>query len=124
MRVFILEDEIDKLPRKQITSILKNHTLTLTRSCEDAIKSYNPPYDLLLLDCDMRGIWGDHDHPNSGLQFVKWLVGKPIRYRPSVVLHSQNHIGAGLMRKLLEDQKIVVSEIPFGSVFVEWLRNL
>lgn len=73
LRVFILEDEIDGY-RHPIVEALNGHDLTIAKSKDEGIAKYKGPYDLMLLDHDMNGQFCNNKHPNTGLQFIKWLV--------------------------------------------------
>jgi CheY-like chemotaxis protein len=125
MRIFILEDEIGHYPRNQILSALAKHELTVATSCPDAKKKYDGPYDLLLLDHDMEGNYEYRpDYPNTGHQFVKWLVEQDPVPKPEVVLHSQNPVGRTNMRQLLEEHGFSVTEFPFGPEYVKGLKRV
>lgn len=128
MNIFILEDEIDKYPRNQLKTTLVAHDLTIAKSCDEAVDLYamNAPYDLLLLDHDMEGNYEYRpDYPNTGYQFVKWLVGVvgPDDKRPQVIIHSFNTVGARNMRLLLEDHGFDVTECPFGLAYIRQLKE-
>lgn len=124
LKVFVLEDEIGHYPRNQIISALKAHDLTVATSFPDSKKKFEGPYDLLLLDHDMEGQFEDSNHPNTGYQFVKWLVDKEPVPKPEVVLHSQNPVGRKNMRLLLEEHGFSVSEFAFGPKYVEALKGI
>jgi hypothetical protein len=125
VRIFILEDEIDWAPRNQLKEVLKKHDLTLARSCPDAIANYKSgTYDLLLLDHDMEGKFESPEHPNTGTQFVKWLVlnDTPILDKETprlVILHSHNVDGKKNMKALLEQAGWSVISSYFDSKYVK-----
>ena len=129
MQVFILEDEIDRYPRNQIKDVFGvNHNLTIAKSCEEGIKLFPTVfggYDLILLDHDMEGNYEYRDeYPNTGYQFVKWLVDK-LRPCGEVWLHSHNPVGRKRMRELLEDHGWNIGgEIPFSPKYVEALKKI
>lgn len=128
LKIFILEDELDRVPRSAMLEALKDHTLTTAESFDDAKEKYAGGYDILLLDHDMRGFYDDSEHPNTGYQFVKWLVKDldrtKVKTTPQIVLHSQNGIGRRYMKLLLEEYRFHVVEMPFCRSYVEWLRTL
>lgn len=127
LKIFILEDELDRLPRSTMLEALKDHEVTTAASFEEGKERYQGGYDILLLDHDMRGFYDDSEHPNTGHQFVKWLVKDLDRTKvptTQVVLHSQNYVGRRNMKQLLEDYKFHVVEMPFCRSYVEWLRTL
>jgi CheY-like chemotaxis protein len=125
LHVFILEDEIEGY-RHPIVDILKEagHHLTVATSFPDAKKKFEGPYDLLLLDHDMMGYY-EHDpnHPNTGYQFVKWLVRKEPVPKPEILLHSQNKVGRDNQRSLLEQHGYVVNECAYGPNLLKLLRE-
>ena len=135
LRCFVLDDEIDIYPRIQIREALElNHDVTIARSCSEAIERYpeGAPYDLLCLDHDMEGNYEYRpEYPNTGYQFVKWLVEvsgeidelsgmQDIR----VILHSHNPVGRRRMRDLLEAADAFdISECPFGPAYIKQLKE-
>lgn len=133
MNIFILDDEINVYPRKQLTSVLARHMLTVATSYDDAIKRFKGPYDLLLLDHDMEGQYEyRQNYPNTGYQFVRWLVRQTSRYVqirvptpiPRVILHSHNSIGRRRMRDLLEYHGWPdVTEDSFSPVYLQHLQE-
>lgn len=130
MKIFILEDEVDFYPRIQLRQVLeKKHELTIARSCDDAIEKFSGPYDLLLLDHDMEGNYEYRpEYPNTGYQFLKWLVENMETFfdgidLPHVILHSHNPVGRKRMKGLLEGQGFVVAEHRFGPDYVKHLRE-
>lgn len=132
MKIFILEDEIDFYPRIQIREVLeRKHDLTIARSCDDAIEKFNHPYDLLLLDHDMEGNYEYRtDYPNTGYQFLKWLMAHWKAYgdlnnwvKPQVILHSHNPVGKENMRALLAEHGFSVTVACFGQAYVKQLKE-
>lgn len=135
LRVFILEDEIDRYPRNQIKTALEKHNLTIARSCDEGIELFTGPYDLLLLDHDMEGDYEYRpDYPNTGYQFVKWLTegegfnwwdekGAESTKKPQVILHSHNPVGKERMRALLEEHGFSVDVTYFGPAYVKQLKE-
>lgn len=126
MKIFILEDEIHQWPRKQILEALKGHDLTIATSCDEAKSKYKPnTYDLLLLDHDMRGFFDASDFPNTGFQFVLWLLSQneQDKKRPQVMLHSQNPTGRRNMYLTLQQAGYTVGQMAFSGVYVDWLRT-
>lgn len=133
LRIFILEDEIDRLPRSEILPALEGHTVTVAKSFPEAKEKYQGPYDLLLLDHDMEGFYEmNKDYPNTGYQFVKWLTDDlpPTEdwiggeAKPHIIIHSHNPQGRRLMRLLLEEYGFNVEEYPFSGRYVEQLKTV
>lgn len=128
MRIFILEDEIDRYPRCQLKDVLAAHDLTMVRTVRDAMRLYEPDaYDLLLLDHDMEGFYENPEaiHKNTGTWFVKWLVSLSHRGpTPSVILHSQNSTGRRAMAHHLSDAGWIWQEVPFGPAYITALKQV
>ncbi len=126
MRVFVLDDEVLQAPRNAIIDALKDHDLTLATSVADAVGKWHGPYELILLDHDMRGYYESSHVPHSGYQFVKWLLkNKMLAHpRPEVVLHSQNAEGRKNTGKLLNQYGIPSLEFPFSDKYVTMLSKL
>ena len=76
MRILILDDNLDVDPKIRMVKVLnERHVLTLAKTVEEAKSRFDPPFDLLLLDHDLEGVYEKNpDHPNTGLAFVRWLV--------------------------------------------------
>lgn len=128
MKIFILDDEVGQLPRSAITKVLAHHTLTVATSCKDARKKYKPPYDLLLLDHDMRGFFEEPGYHNTGYKFVVWLTAKLPSWdrtspKPKVILHSQNPEGRREMAIVLKAHGYEVTEFPFSPAYINYLRS-
>lgn len=124
LKVFILEDEIDSYPRNQFKDVFKNHDVTYAKSCQEAIDTYKGDYDCICLDHDMEGNYEYRpEYPNTGYQFVKWLVAQVFPgNKPEVLLHSQNPVGRGNMSKLLEDHDYLVYEEPFSPKLISRMK--
>lgn len=123
MKVFLLEDEVGFYPRNQILDILSQHEVTIAKSFDEGVDTYIPPYDLLLLDHDMRGFYDRSDYPNCGYQFCKWLVGLRHRHKPKVILHSQNHTGRMNMFDILTGNGFHVQEMAFSQEYLTFLKD-
>lgn len=123
MRIFILDDEINQHPRNILLTTLSSHDLTVATNSFEAAKIYTPPYDLLLLDHDMRGFYDDPEYEDTGYQFVKWLVAKELERKPQVILHSQNSEGRLVMMMLLSQYKFRVQEFAFSHAYVNYLQE-
>lgn len=122
MRIFILEDEIDTVPRNAILEALKGHTLTIARTARGGRLLYAPPYDLLLLDHDMEGHYEESAHPNTGYQFLVWLMEQKLSPVPTI-LHSQNYRGRNNMLNILAQNRWSAMEMPFSSVYIKFLKD-
>ncbi len=123
MNVFILEDEIDHHPRREILEVLKGHTITCARNVEEAKHLYTHPYDLLLLDHDMQGFYEDSSHPNTGFQFTIWLVEQKLP-PVSTIIHSQNSKGRwNMLRHLHENGWNELKEMHFGPDYIKFLKE-
>ena len=121
MKVFIIEDELKQAPRNSILEALLSikAKVTYALSAEEAKAKFKPPYDLILLDHDMRGFYESSDVPHSGYQFLKWSVEggfwssdwAPIS---RVIIHSQNGPGAKKMQALLRQYGVKAEAKPFN----------
>ena len=127
MRIMVLDDELftggfeqrDQLPR-----VLTGHDLTLAITLEEAKKKFKPPYDLILLDFDLNGNFGPVDNPNTGLAFIKWMVGiKQPAPLPQVILHSVSQKGRKAMHDLLDLYGYHVIEFPFSKAYLTFLES-
>lgn len=125
MRVFVLDDEI-YLHRRPILAALVGHSLTIATDIFMAQRVYDGPYDLILLDHDMHGIYQSPDDEDTGAQFVKWLVKHEegaTGPKPTIILHSQNTEGRRAMNSILALGGLFASEFPFGNLYVKCLRD-
>lgn len=125
LKVFVLDDEIHLNPRNAILGALKSHSLTVAVSRKDAQAKFAGPYDLILLDHDMRGFYESSDVEHSGFQFLKWLLGKDANALAGakVIVHSQNSVGRANMRKLMLEHGVEAQEFHFGQTYVDHLKE-
>lgn len=130
LNVFIIEDELHKHPRIKILEALKaiRAKVTVARSSDEAKAKFSPPYDVVLLDHDMRGIYESSDVPHSGFQFLKWSLLQGMWVgdwapKAKVVIHSQNHTGARNMQAELSKHGIKAHANPFWSGYPAWLLS-
>ncbi len=128
MKIFILEDEVYSggyEKRDRLLPVLAGHDLTVALNCEEGKRLFNPPYDLMLLDHDMEGVYENRDtHPNTGFQFVKWMLDQKVRKPyPQVILHSVNTRNRKRMKDLLEDANWHVVEMPFNDKYIQFLKE-
>lgn len=121
MKIFILEDEIDRYPRNQIVTVLKGHDLTIARSAEDGLSKWTGLYDLLLLDHDMEGFHEDSLHPNTGYSFIRQMLLNSADLCIPTILHSQNPVGRQNMADLLMLYGWEVQQVPFGPAYLNAL---
>jgi hypothetical protein len=61
---------------------------------------------------------------NTGAGFCRWLAEASDDFRPDVVIHSYNPVGAANMAKALRDKGHRVVVQPFGPTVLEWLSNM
>lgn len=131
MKIFCLEDEIGVSPRNAIKTVLEaaGHVLVIATNAEmgKALYPSQQPYDMLLLDHDMEGHYEDSAHPNTGMNFCKWLVEHPQAGEgddPEVWIHSHNPDGSKNMASLLHAHGFKVYRHSFDASYVEALKNL
>lgn len=124
LRIFILDDMIDH-GRSILKETLKDHDLTLARSCEEAKIEYHGIYDVLLLDHDLEVVFQDSNEPNTGYQFAKWLIEheRGVESDPLIVCHSQNPDGRKAMWYLLADEGYRVEQMPFNQEYIQALQE-
>ena len=133
MRVFILEDDPDRIMLLREAAF--NHDAVFTESClgpNGAIEVYaresaKAPFDLLLLDHDLGGrTFVDSNEEDTGAAFVRRLPdGGPttIPYLPDVVIHSYNADGAKNMLATLREKGYRRSiYVPFGHATLRLLN--
>ena len=107
MRVFILED--DPARQELLFAKLRGHEIYCIDSCA-WIDTFQPPYDLILLDHDLGGRQFE-EHEDSGTRFAELIQGKTGYAR--IIVHSYNPAGAERMCKILDLHD--GDWIPFGS---------
>lgn len=112
MRVFILEDDEDRIRRFHQAFI--GHDVTLAKDTERALKLFEPPYDWVLLDHDLGGRqWVDSDEEDCGAAFCRRVPVDGLQ-GARVVVHSFNRDGAIRMIQTLRDKGIESIWQPFG----------
>ena len=126
MKIFCLDDELISSgyeQRDQLPKVLAGHDLTLALTLEEAKEKFKPPYDLMLLDFDLNGNFGPVDNPNTGLSFIKWMVGiKQPAPLPQTILHSVSQKGRKAMHDLLDEYGYHVLEYPFSQKYIDFLK--
>jgi hypothetical protein len=127
MKIFILEDDENRI--SLFLTAAKEHDVTLCTSCERAIKMWNPPYDLVLLDHDLapehyQALDGDHE--STGLTFCKWLVENKPEDSDNLafIVHSWNPYGGKRMVQVLHEARLRVIRYEFGPGVLDYIKNL
>lgn len=128
LRIFVLDDELNPPggyeKREQLPKALAGHDLTLALTLEEAKEKFKPPYDLMLLDHDLNGTFNPVGSPNTGLQFVEWMVTvKQPAPLPQIILHSVSSKGRAAMGKILEEYGYHFQEFPFSQKYVTFLEE-
>jgi hypothetical protein len=118
MRVFILEDDPERI--KRFRQALIGHDLTVIMDVAAAKEAWEPPYNLMLLDHDLGGrTFVDSDEENTGAGFCRWLTEyyKDLgpEMIPTTLIHSYNFGGADWMHRWLVDFGVDASPFPFGA---------
>lgn len=112
MRVFILEDDEDRIRRFHQAFI--GHDVTLAKDTEHALRLFKPPYDYVLLDHDLGGrTYVNSDEEDCGAAFCRRVPADGLE-TARVLVHSYNRDGAIRMVKTLQDKGIVSIWEPFG----------
>ena len=126
MKIFVLDDELVTSgyeKRDQLPKVLAGHDLTLALTLEEAKEKFKPPYDLMLLDHDLNGQFNPVGSPNTGLQFVMWMVNvKQPAPLPQIILHSVSARGRAAMAQILEEYGYHYLEYPFSSKYIDFLK--
>ena len=120
MRIFVLED--DPMRIKAIWEAGIGQDLTVAKSCEEAKRKWQGPYDLVLLDHDLGGeVFADSSKDNTGAGFARWLVESD--KEPGVgVIHSYNPVGAKAMGEILNSNGWKMVRVPFGPTLLEFVK--
>lgn len=125
MKIFILED--DPYRHKGFIEACVGTDLTIASSYEQAIKLWNPPYNLVLLDHDLGG----HQFVQSdgiertGYHFVEWLItGHVLDLNTPVVVHSYNPEGAAKMVDALLSLEVPANAYPYGPNLLRSIKKL
>lgn len=124
MKIFILEDDRNRI-HLMLDALGASHDVQVSESCADAKIKYDPPYDLTLLDHDLGGRqFVDGEDPETGYQFVKFMVSNGMDPGGYVIVHSYNPDGAKAMQGLLEESDWNMARVPFGLKVLEFLKGL
>jgi hypothetical protein len=121
MRIFILDDEIHQW-RAPLKEALKGHDLNIAISCDHAIKVFPlcMPYDLMLLDHDMEGFFEHRvNYPNTGAEFVKWVVNEYQRPCPRIkhgVFCMECGYDRGLAKYSDDYDQVGLPHVPFKAL--------
>jgi len=123
-RAFVLEDAKYRTDwfREELGGFIEFSFHDNVISAED---SFDPPYDLILLDHDLGSIGPMTSDFNSGTTFVLWLVKKfPSVSDTPVIIHSHNTPAAERMEMFLVRAGFTdVTVITFGQMMGEWERG-
>lgn len=123
-RIFILEDSPARIDIFAAALVRPGIDLTVAEDVDSAIKAFEPPYDLLLLDHDLGGeAFMDSGEYNTGYTFAKYLTAMNWPEPPQIVIHSWNPDGAATMAGELVEYFNMVSRIPFGARLLEVLQR-
>ena len=113
MRIFVLED--DPIRIRWFRERFIKHETTFVTSC-DAVDSYEPPYDLILLNHDLGGRQM-LEHEDCGLTFVK-LIKSKLLGTDLVIVHSYNRPGAKRMLDEIDKSVHFCDHMPYrGPAF-------
>jgi CheY-like chemotaxis protein len=122
MRIFILED--DRQRNLLFREVAIGLDATFAESYTEAVRKFDPPYDVIFLDHDLGDRIHVHsDDQNTGAAFTRWMPPCPIDAAPVVIVHSYNPDGAETMRKTLEGKGYTTHYIPFGKTILNMIRG-
>lgn len=114
-RIFVLEDDAQRIALFWRAGI--GHDLTLAKDVAEAIKKWQPPYDVVCLDHDLGGeVYVSSEHQNTGAGFARWLAEHAAPAQcPRVVIHSYNMPGAANIDATLTAAGWRCVRWPFGK---------
>lgn len=125
MRVFLLEDDPNRVQAFKYVLSLGGHELQHAIDVGGAKLLWTPPYDLILLDHDLGGeTFVPSEAPNTGYEFVSWVADSlavDVKTHPvAIVIHSWNSDGARNMKALLASKGIEnVNLLPFSDILLK-----
>lgn len=123
-KLFILEDDPRRM-EKVYKKFGKFLVITHAEDVETAKRLFvkNEYYDYIFLDHDLGGeVFVDSINENTGYSFTKFMVKQQKNFRyGTIVLHSQNPVGAMNMKNALEDALFPrVFVIPFPQLIKDF----
>lgn len=124
MRIFILEDDSTRIMKFADALLHAGHHVDVASSVEKAKEMWSPPYDLVLLDHDLREEhYAGNGDGQTGHHFAKWLPDEEQPPSTAVIVHSLNPDGAWNILHTLEDKGYQVQRAPFGTILLQWLSR-
>lgn len=126
-KIFILEDDGQRIGA--FYDVLDKHQVTLRRDVPHAIKAFEPPYDLILLDRDLAPHHyasvrdedvKEEEKIGTGEEFARWLAETQVSAKRTII-HSWNICAVPRMYKTLHDAGWIVDIQPFGRTLLEFL---
>lgn len=129
MRVFILEDDPERIALFRDVFREPLVQLTVATTVEEAKFLWAPPYNLVCLDHDLDGrTFVDPASERCGMEFVRWLPSRIDQPRdglgPYIFIHSLNGGAADQMSRLLYRKNYNCMLCPFGSQLLSGLAHL
>lgn len=128
MRIFIIEDDHLRLNYLINQLDFATDSIHVGHSVEEALKMWQPPYDLVLFDHDLGGrTYVGSEDKNTGAEFARLLVhNKPGLYdlAQHFIVHSYNPDGAKNIVAILAQAGIQADYIPFGPALVKRINYL
>ena len=112
MKVFVLEDDIDRIMR--FRQKLHKHQVTYCDWVEEAKKLLKDgAYDVIFLDHDLGGeIMVDSNDPNTGYQLAKWIKEQGLTF-DQIIIHTCNPIGGDNIQKEVQGCSKNITRMPF-----------
>lgn len=116
MKVFVLEDNLNRIELFQSLFAYRGDEHSYATNFDDAVSMYlEADADVVFLDHDLGGrVYVDSEEPNTGYQFVKWIVeNDPNLERKRFFIHSWNPIGSTKMLTYLIESGANAFALPF-----------
>lgn len=112
MKIFVLEDDINRIQR--FRQKLHNPSVTYCDYVEDAkMLLKKDKYDVIFLDHDLGGeIMVDSNDPNTGYQLAKWIREQGMTF-DQIIIHTCNPIGGDNIQKEISGSSANVVRMPF-----------
>lgn len=114
MRIFILEDSVDRI--KEFKKNLIGNEVFVTDKVKEGIDILQTmgPFDYAFLDHDLDGLVYQESKNGTGYQLAEWISKNVDKAPVTIIVHSLNPAGAHNMCKVLEASNIHANYIPFA----------
>jgi CheY-like chemotaxis protein len=120
MKVLFLDDDLNR--HKQFKQHFgdESNSITYVETAEDAINALrSTQFDSIFLDHDLGGKYYVESTEDTGWGVAKWIA-ENLEYKPIIILHSLNPVGAVRMYNVLKDAKFNPILSPFTCVIGQY----